>query len=116
MALTLASGKSSNNTNNYLASKHSKNERPHDIDSKQDANLIVNGHVGAGDSSASRYIIVNTNSVATIMLPLGRSTNPFDPSTPNCQNWMRDYIQRLITKGLVASSTDSVVQNAPRLL
>ncbi|KJF61534.1 uncharacterized protein CIMG_13727 [Coccidioides immitis RS] len=72
--------------------------------------------VGTGQQSADTTARDRLESVATIVLPPGRSANPFDPSAPNCQNWMRDYIQRLIAEGLVASGAGSVVQSAPRLL
>lgn len=35
---------------------------------------------------------------------------------PNCQNSMRDYVERLIVEGLVPSSARQVVQDAPRFL
>ncbi|EDP53261.1 hypothetical protein KXX16_005474 [Aspergillus fumigatus] len=72
--------------------------------------------VGTGQQSADTIARDRLESVATTVPPPGRSANPFDPSAPNCQDWMRDYIQRLIAEGLVASSAGSVVQSAPRLL
>ncbi|KAK2765225.1 hypothetical protein FQN54_008924 [Arachnomyces sp. PD_36] len=48
--------------------------------------------------------------------PPGRSPNPFDPSARNCQHWMEDYVQELISGGLLPGSAMSVLQSAPRIL
>ncbi|KAL4888295.1 hypothetical protein BDV59DRAFT_196569 [Aspergillus ambiguus] len=48
-------------------------------------------------------------SIATVVLPPGRSPNPFDPS-------MRAYVHKLVEEGLVVSSASVVVQNAPGVL
>ncbi|KAJ5477843.1 hypothetical protein N7530_003352 [Penicillium desertorum] len=55
-------------------------------------------------------------SVATTVQPPGRSPNPFDPSAPNCQNWLLDYIEKLVAEGYVPNSAISVVRNAPKVL
>ncbi|KAE8386915.1 hypothetical protein BDV23DRAFT_133270 [Aspergillus alliaceus] len=72
--------------------------------------------VGNGQTSADTTARDRLESVATMVTPPGRSPNPFDPSAPNCQNWMCDYVQRLAEQGYVESSALSVVQNTPRLL
>lgn len=35
---------------------------------------------------------------------------------PNCQNWMVEYVQRLVEQGCIDSSALPIVQNAPRVL
>ncbi|OGE55428.1 hypothetical protein PENARI_c004G02931 [Penicillium arizonense] len=55
-------------------------------------------------------------SAATVVLPPGHSPDPFDPSAPNCQDWLQNYVRKLVEEGLIAGSAISVVQNAPKLL
>ncbi|KAF9884288.1 hypothetical protein FE257_001918 [Aspergillus nanangensis] len=71
---------------------------------------------GIGQQSSDTTACDRLESSATTVPPPGRSANPFHPSAPNCQNWMRDYIHRLVTEGLIPSTADSVVRGAPRLL
>jgi hypothetical protein len=35
---------------------------------------------------------------------------------PNCQNWLLDYIEKLVAEGYVPNSAISVVRNAPKVL
>jgi len=72
--------------------------------------------VGNGQASADTTARDRLESVATTVQPPGRSPNPFDPSAPNCQNWLQDYVQRLVEERFIESSASSVVQNAPRLI
>ncbi|OQE15827.1 hypothetical protein PENFLA_c030G06567 [Penicillium flavigenum] len=55
-------------------------------------------------------------SVATTVQPPSRSPNPFDPSAPNCQNWLLDYTEKLVAEGYAPNSAVSVVRNAPKVL
>ncbi|KNG89485.1 hypothetical protein ANOM_002281 [Aspergillus nomiae NRRL 13137] len=81
----------------------------------------VNGRYVA-DTVGDRQLSLDTTardrieSIATMVPPPARSPNPFDPSAPNCQNWMHDYVQTLVEHGIVGSSALSVVQNARRIL
>jgi len=55
-------------------------------------------------------------SSATVVSPPGRSANPFDPAAPNCQNWIFDFIERLIAESYIDASVRGVLQGAPLYL
>jgi hypothetical protein len=55
-------------------------------------------------------------STATVVTPPGRSQNPFDPAAPNCQNWIFDFIEKLIADGFIDASARAVVDKAPKRL
>ncbi|RAK87787.1 hypothetical protein BO79DRAFT_255951 [Aspergillus costaricaensis CBS 115574] len=81
------------------------------VNAKYITDTVGNGHESADTTARDRL-----ESVATIVPPPGRSPNPFDPSAPNCQNWIANYVERLIAEGLLESSAASVLQSAPRRL
>ncbi|PYI09123.1 hypothetical protein BO78DRAFT_395008 [Aspergillus sclerotiicarbonarius CBS 121057] len=76
----------------------------------------VRDTVGSGQESIDTIARDRLESVATVVPAPGRSVNPFDPSAPNCQNWIQDYIQKLISEGLIAGDASLVLQAAPRVL
>ncbi|KAJ5161044.1 hypothetical protein N7492_006436 [Penicillium capsulatum] len=82
-----------------------------EVDERFITDTVGNGHPGVDTTARDRL-----ESVATVVQPPGRSPNPFDPSAPNCQDWLRIYVQKLVEEGFIAGSAISVVQNAPRLL
>jgi hypothetical protein len=53
-------------------------------------------------------------STATVVTPPIKSPNPFDPAAPNCQNWIFDFIEKLIADGFVDASVRAVLQDAPK--
>ncbi|KAF2438885.1 hypothetical protein P171DRAFT_423329 [Karstenula rhodostoma CBS 690.94] len=55
-------------------------------------------------------------STATVVPPPGRSANPFDPAAPNCQNWIFDFVEKLIADGSITGDSRTVLQNAPKRL
>ncbi|GIK07223.1 hypothetical protein Aspvir_002880 [Aspergillus viridinutans] len=69
-----------------------------------------------GDESLDTTARDWLESVATVVPPPGPSPNPFDPSARNCQDWMQDYVEKLIEEGFLPSSAALVVQNAPKML
>ncbi|KAJ5475755.1 hypothetical protein N7499_002958 [Penicillium canescens] len=81
------------------------------VDGRFITDTVGNGQPGVDTTARDRL-----ESAATVVLPPGRSPNPFDPSAPNCQDWLQSYVQKLVEEGLIAGSAISVVQNAPKLL
>ena len=55
-------------------------------------------------------------STATTIAPPGRGANPFDPAALNCQNWIADFMERLVAEGVIHASAHAALQNAPRKL
>jgi hypothetical protein len=55
-------------------------------------------------------------SVATVVRPLGRSADSFDPEARNCQDWMGDVVERLISEGFVGCDARVVLRSAPKKL
>ncbi|KAF2690335.1 hypothetical protein K458DRAFT_413135 [Lentithecium fluviatile CBS 122367] len=55
-------------------------------------------------------------SVATTVPPPPKSANPFDTAAPNCQNWIFDFIEKLIADSVIDSSVRTILQNAPRVI
>ncbi|KAK2800952.1 hypothetical protein FQN50_007927 [Emmonsiellopsis sp. PD_5] len=72
--------------------------------------------VGNGNGAIDTIARDRLESVATTIQPPGRSPNPFDPSAPNCQDWLQSYIEQLARDGYVPTSAVSIVQNAPKTL
>ncbi|PKY03734.1 hypothetical protein P168DRAFT_327777 [Aspergillus campestris IBT 28561] len=72
--------------------------------------------VGNGEPSTDTIARDRLESVATVVSPPGPSPNPFGSLALNCQNWMRDYVERLVVEGLVPSSAGLIMESAPRLL
>ncbi|KAL2808762.1 hypothetical protein BJX63DRAFT_18767 [Aspergillus granulosus] len=54
--------------------------------------------------------------LATQVLPPARSENPFDPNAPNWQDWLGDYIRRLVEEGFLEREAITVFEKAPRVL
>jgi hypothetical protein len=55
-------------------------------------------------------------STATVITPPPRSPNPFDPNAPNCQNWIADFIEKLIADRALDGNARAVLQGAPKRL
>ncbi|KAJ5081958.1 hypothetical protein N7532_011001 [Penicillium argentinense] len=95
---------------------------------------FITDTVGNGQPSVDTTARDRLESTAIAIQPPGRSPNPFDPSVcsptltqasslnfcsdraPNCQDWLRNYVNKLVEDGFIAGSAISVVQNAPNLL
>ncbi|KAJ5095302.1 hypothetical protein N7532_007593 [Penicillium argentinense] len=77
---------------------------------------FITDTVGNGQPSVDTTARDRLESTAIAIQPPGRSPNPFDPSAPNCQDWLRNYVNKLVEDGFIAGSAISVVQNAPNLL
>ncbi|KAL3458818.1 hypothetical protein BJX64DRAFT_291846 [Aspergillus heterothallicus] len=54
--------------------------------------------------------------LATQVPPPERSENPFDPAAPNWQDWLGDYVRRLVDEGHLGREAIAVFENAPRVL
>ncbi|EED17215.1 conserved hypothetical protein [Talaromyces stipitatus ATCC 10500] len=83
----------------------------HSLNEQYIADTVGNERASADTTARDRL-----ESVATTVQPPGRSPNPFDPSAPNCQDWLQDYVRRLVEEGFIGSSASSVVQTAPRVI
>ncbi|KAL5364029.1 hypothetical protein BJX96DRAFT_167963 [Aspergillus floccosus] len=72
---------------------------------------LIKDTVGNGQTAEDTIARDRLESIATTVLPPGRSANPFDPT-----DWLRDYVQKLMDEGLAERSAGVIVQNAPRIL
>lgn len=89
---------------------------------------------GNGQASSDRTAQDDLESIALTVYPPGPRADPFDPlvcnspidisiisnllfwQAPRSQDWIRDYVTRLVRDGIIAQSAISVVQNAPEIL
>jgi hypothetical protein len=53
-------------------------------------------------------------STATVVAYPARSPNPFDPMAPHFQNWIFDFVEKLIANRFIHASARAVLQSAPR--
>ncbi|KAH7380250.1 hypothetical protein DE146DRAFT_793487 [Phaeosphaeria sp. MPI-PUGE-AT-0046c] len=101
-------------------------DRTHDIDFTETEHQIIElGQISDGYvkdlvpmAPQTRDTIARDRleSAATTVAPPGRSVNPFDPAALNCQNWIEDFVEKLINEGALDASVRTTLQGAPRKL
>ncbi|OAK95367.1 hypothetical protein IQ06DRAFT_360514 [Phaeosphaeriaceae sp. SRC1lsM3a] len=101
-------------------------DRDHDIDFTETEHRIVPlGQVTDGNVKDLAPTAPQTRdttardrleSLATTVVPPGRSANPFDPAALNCQDWIEEFIEKLIAEDVIDAAVRATLQEAPRRL
>ncbi|KAL4939979.1 hypothetical protein BDV06DRAFT_224523 [Aspergillus oleicola] len=79
-------------------------------------NQYVKDTPGNGNQSKDTIARDRLESAATMMPPLRRSMNPFNPAAPNCQIWAIEYVRKLVEEGYLEREAITVLENAPKVL
>ncbi|KAL3471729.1 hypothetical protein BJX99DRAFT_262950 [Aspergillus californicus] len=98
---------------NYDFSTEERRYKTIPLDEVEDRYIVE--VVGNGEPSSDTTARDQLEAIALIVPPPGRSPKPFDPSARNCQDWMRDYVDKLVEEGIVGDAARLVVESAPKV-
>ncbi|PGH32114.1 hypothetical protein GX50_05075 [[Emmonsia] crescens] len=79
-----------------------------------DERLVSNNVPAAAAATSDSTARDQLESVAIGVPPPGRSVDPLDRDAPNCQTWIRAYVDELVRRGFFPAEAKRVLENAKR--